>query len=143
GELAPGRMGARGDHVRERLRRAAPGLEAAQADHAEGRVGARLGQHDAMPRGDEGTAAARRHARRREGAAELASAMAETGNRKGHGLILYCSTAEEAAFSSINPPVRKRSSENLALSGCGSLRAIVWAKTQPEAGVDLKPPVPQ
>ena len=37
----------------------------------------------------------------------------------------------------------KRSSENGALSACGSPFAIVCANTQPEPGVALKPPVPQ
>ena len=36
-----------------------------------------------------------------------------------------------------------RSSENGALIGCGSSRAMVWAKTWPEPGVALNPPVPQ
>ncbi len=40
-------------------------------------------------------------------------------------------------------PVRKRSSENGAASGCGSPRANEWANTWPEPGVALKPPVPQ
>ncbi len=53
-----------------------------------------------------------------------------------------CATAAAAA-SSISRPVRKRSSVNGALIACGSSRAMVWAKTCPEPGVALNPPVPQ
>src|SRR4051812_34242532 len=53
-----------------------------------------------------------------------------------------CDTAAAAA-SSINRPVANRSSENGAAIGCGSSRAIVAAKTWPERGVALTPPVPQ
>ena len=53
-----------------------------------------------------------------------------------------CDTAA-AACSSTSAPVVKRSSANGAASGCGSSRAIVWAKTQPAPGVALNPPVPQ
>ena len=53
-----------------------------------------------------------------------------------------CDTAA-AACSSTSAPVAKRSSANGAASGCGSSRAIVWAKTQPAPGVALNPPVPQ
>ena len=37
----------------------------------------------------------------------------------------------------------ERSSENGAFSGWGASRAMVWAYTQPDPGVALKPPVPQ
>ena len=40
-------------------------------------------------------------------------------------------------------PVRNRSSVNGALMRCGSPVATIWAKTWPEPGVALKPPVPQ
>src|SRR4051812_38071082 len=53
-----------------------------------------------------------------------------------------CATAAAAA-SSISRPVRKRSSENGALIGCGARVAMVCAKTWPERGVALTPPVPQ
>ncbi len=53
-----------------------------------------------------------------------------------------CATAAAAA-SSIRRPVRKRSMVKGALIGCGSSLAMVWAKTWPEPGVALKPPVPQ
>ena len=53
-----------------------------------------------------------------------------------------CATAAAAA-SSMRRPVRKRSMVKGALIGCGSSLAMVWAKTWPEPGVALKPPVPQ
>ena len=40
-------------------------------------------------------------------------------------------------------PVSKRSSAYGRLSSWGSSLATVWARTQPDAGVALKPPVPQ
>ncbi|CDI94962.1 secreted protein Hcp [Pseudomonas aeruginosa PA38182] len=46
-----------------------------------------------------------------------------------------------APCSSISAPLWKRSMEKGAASGCGSL-ARVAAKTFPEPGVALKPPVP-
>ena len=60
----------------------------------------------------------------------------------GTGPASQCDTAA-AACSSTSAPVVKRSSANGAASGCGSSRAIVWAKTQPAPGVALNPPVPQ
>ena len=58
------------------------------------------------------------------------------------GVEHQCATAAAAA-SSISRPVRKRSSVNGALIGCGLSLAMVCAKTWPEPGVALKPPVPQ
>ena len=43
-------------------------------------------------------------------------------------------------FSSITRPWSNRCRVKAALSSCGSSRAMVWAKHQPEAGVALKPP---
>ncbi len=57
-------------------------------------------------------------------------------------LRFQCATAAAAA-SSISRPVLNRSSVNPALILCGSSRAMVWAKTLPEPGVALNPPVPQ
>ena len=53
-----------------------------------------------------------------------------------------CATAA-APCSSISAPVAKRSSENGSFSSCGAPLAIVCANTRPDAGVALKPPVPQ
>src|SRR6202023_455461 len=53
-----------------------------------------------------------------------------------------CATAAAAA-SSINLPLTKRCRENGAAKGCGSSLAMVAAKTWPEPGVALNPPVPQ
>src|SRR5689334_22183398 len=53
-----------------------------------------------------------------------------------------CATAAAAA-SSISRPVSKRPRANGAAIGCGSPRAIVAAKTCPDPGVALNPPVPQ
>ena len=60
----------------------------------------------------------------------------------GEGFEHQWATAAAAA-SSISRPVRKRSSVNGALIGCGLSLAMVCAKTWPEPGVALKPPVPQ
>src|SRR5438132_2432452 len=53
-----------------------------------------------------------------------------------------CATAA-APCSSISAPVVKRSSAKGFASGCASPLASVQAKTWPEPGVALKPPVPQ
>ena len=45
-----------------------------------------------------------------------------------------------APFSSRSAPVSKRSRLNASFSGCGASFAMVWANTQPEPGVALKPP---
>ncbi len=51
--------------------------------------------------------------------------------------------ATAAPCSSISAPVVNRSSPNGRLSSCGSSWAIVWARTSPDTGVALNPPVPQ
>ena len=72
-----------------------------------------------------------------------ATALAASTSRcEGTAVDHQCATAAAAA-SSISRPVRKRSSVNGALIGCGLSLAMVWAKTWPEPGVALKPPVPQ
>jgi hydroxypyruvate reductase len=45
-----------------------------------------------------------------------------------------------APFSSSSAPVSKRSRLNASFNGCGASLAMVWANTQPEPGVALKPP---
>ena len=73
---------------------------------------------------------------------EAALAGEHQRRSESEGLEHQCATAAAAA-SSISRPVRKRSSVNGALIGCGLSLAMVWAKTWPEPGVALKPPVPQ
>src|SRR5215204_3982041 len=65
----------------------------------------------------------------------------QRAQQQGEGAHQWATAA--APCSSIRAPVVNRSSAYGALSECGSSLAIVWASTQPDAGVALNPPVPQ